>query len=152
MVVPEWIRSIRNGRVELLAGREPREPTYITELFLHPNYTKTTLMDTAAPWFTAILTLRDRSFHTLIEAAQQLDNPAVVLELYRYCMLDTQQIELTHKLNKVSDALTTLQDKLDSYRCCLEWAQVPHLLQHLKDCMSFAPAVTAPVNNVRRCH
>ena len=33
MVVPEWIRSVGNGQVELLAGREPGEPTYIVELF-----------------------------------------------------------------------------------------------------------------------
>jgi hypothetical protein len=34
MVVPEWIRSVGNGQVELLAGREPGEPTYVVELFL----------------------------------------------------------------------------------------------------------------------
>jgi hypothetical protein len=55
MVVPEWIRSVGNGQVELLAGREPREPTYIIEPFLHPNYTETP-MDTAAPWFLTLLT------------------------------------------------------------------------------------------------
>ena len=55
MVVPEWIRSVGNGQVELLAGREPGEPTYIIELFLHPNYTETP-MDTISPWFLALLT------------------------------------------------------------------------------------------------
>jgi hypothetical protein len=55
MVVPEWIRSVGNGQVELLAGREPGEPTYVIELFLRPNYTETTT-DTAAPWFLALLT------------------------------------------------------------------------------------------------
>jgi hypothetical protein len=34
MVVLEWIRSVGNRQVELLAGRQPKEPTYITELFL----------------------------------------------------------------------------------------------------------------------
>ena len=68
MVVPEWIRSVGNGQVELLAGREPGEPTYAIELFLRPNYTETP-MDTAAPWFLALLTGQDSSFHTLIEAA-----------------------------------------------------------------------------------
>jgi hypothetical protein len=34
MVVLEWIRSVRNGQVELLARQEPGEPTYIAELFL----------------------------------------------------------------------------------------------------------------------
>jgi hypothetical protein len=53
MVVPEWIRSVRNGQMELLAGRESGEPTYITELFLWPDYTETPT-ETAAPWFLAL--------------------------------------------------------------------------------------------------
>jgi len=152
MVVPEWIRPVGNGRVELLAGREPGEATYVAELFLRPNYTETTLTDTAAPWFTALITSRDGSFHTLIKAAQRLDNPAVVAEIYRYRELNRQQAKLTHELNKISDALTSLRDGLDSCRCCLEWAQVPVLLQHLQDRMSFAPAVTATVNVIGRHH
>ena len=62
MVVPEWIRSVGNGQVELLAGREPGEPTYVVELFLRPDYTETNT-DTAAPWFLALLTGRNGSFH-----------------------------------------------------------------------------------------
>jgi hypothetical protein len=68
MVVPEWIRSVGNGQVELLARRQPGEPTYIIELFLHPDYTETP-MDTAAPWFLALLTSCNRGFHTLIKEA-----------------------------------------------------------------------------------
>jgi hypothetical protein len=70
MVVLEWIRSIGNGQVELLAGQEPGEPTYVTELFLWPNYTEGTITETAAPWFLAILTSQDGGFHTLVEEAQ----------------------------------------------------------------------------------
>jgi hypothetical protein len=55
MVVPEWIRSVRNGQVELLAGREPEEPTYVIELFLCPNYTEAPT-DTTALWFLTLLT------------------------------------------------------------------------------------------------
>jgi hypothetical protein len=84
MVVLEWIRSVRNGQVELLARWEPGEPTYIAELFLQPNYTKTTVTETAAPWFLAILTSQDGGFHTLVEEACRLNNLAVVAEIYRY--------------------------------------------------------------------
>ena len=82
MVVPEWIRSVGNGQVELLAGWEPGEPIYIAELFLWPNYTEGTVTETAAPWFLAILTSRDEGFHTLVEEAQQLNNLATVAEIY----------------------------------------------------------------------
>ena len=67
MVVPEWIRSVGNGQVELLARREPGEPTYVAELFLRPDYTETTVTETAAPLFLTILTSQDGGFHTLIE-------------------------------------------------------------------------------------
>ena len=127
MVVLEWIRSVRNGQVELLAGREPGEPTYVVELFLCPDYTETTT-DTAAPWFLALLTGRDGSFHTLVKATRCLDNPAAVAEIYRYRCLNQECTELTSKLNRVSDALSAIQDQLDSCRCCLEWAQIPVLL------------------------
>jgi len=68
MVVPEWIRSVGDGCVELLARREPGEPTYITKLFLRPNYTNTPT-ETAAPWFLTLLTSHNGSFHTLIQEA-----------------------------------------------------------------------------------
>jgi len=127
MVVPEWIRSVGNGQVELLAGREPGEPTYVVELFLHPNYTETDT-DTAPPWFLALLTGRDGSFHTLVEAARRLNNPAAVAEIYHYRHLEQERTELTTKLNRVSDALASIRDQLDSCRYRLEWAQIPVLL------------------------
>ena len=145
MVVPEWIRSVGDGRVELLAGREPGEPTYVIELFLRPNYTETPT-NTAAPWFLALLTGRDGSFHTLVESARRLDNPAAVAEIYRYRRLDQERAELTTELNRISDALSAIRDSLDSCRCRLEWSQIPLLLQHLEDRMSFAP----PIANVGR--
>jgi hypothetical protein len=127
MVVPEWIRSVGNGQVELLAGREPGETTYVIELFLRPNYTETPT-DTTAPWFLALLTGRDGSFHTLIEAARRLDNPAAVAELYHYRRLDQEWTELTSKLNRISNTLSALRDQLNLCQCCLEWAQIPVLL------------------------
>jgi hypothetical protein len=140
MVVPEWIRSVGNGQVELLAGREPGEPTYVVELFLHPDYTETNT-DTAAPWFLALLTGQDGSFHTLIEAARRLDNPAAVAEIYRYHHLEQERTELTTELNRVSNALSSVRDQLDLCRCRLEWSQIPVLLQHLENHMSFAPSI-----------
>jgi len=107
MVVPEWIRSVGNGQVELLAGREPGEPTYVVELFLRPDYTETNT-DIAALWFLALLTGRDGSFHTLVEAARRLNNPAAVAEIYHYRCLKQECTELTTELNRVSDALSSI--------------------------------------------
>ena len=72
MVVPEWIRLVGNGQVELLAGWEPGEPTYVAELFLRPNYTENTVTETAALWFLAILTSHDGGFYTLVKETHHL--------------------------------------------------------------------------------
>ncbi len=89
MVVPEWIRSVGDGTVELMAGHKQGEPTYVVELFLHPNYTETPT-ETAAPWFLALLTSRDGSYHTLVEEVHRLNNPAALAEVYRYCTINNK--------------------------------------------------------------
>jgi hypothetical protein len=142
MVVPEWIRSVRNGQVELLAGREPGEPTYIAELFLRPNYTENTVTETAALWFLAILTSQDGGFHTLVEETRRLNNPAATAEIYRYRHLEDEHTKLTCELNCISDALASVRDQLDRCRFRMEWAQLPLLLRHLEDRNSFTPSVT----------
>ena len=141
MVVPEWIRSVGNGQVELLAGWEPEEPTYVTELFLQPNYTENTVTETAAPWFLAILTSRDGGFHTLVEEARRLNNPAAIAKIYHYRRLEDECTKLTCELNRLSDAIASVLDQLDRCRFCMEWAQLPLLLHHLEDRNSFTPSV-----------
>jgi transposase-like protein len=128
MVVPEWIRSIGNGQVELLAGQEPGEPTYIAELFLRPDYTKGTVTKTAALWFLAILTSRDGGFHTLVEEAHQLNNPAAIAEIYCYRRLEDERTKLTCELNRISDALASVRNQLDGCHFRMEGAQLPLLL------------------------
>ena len=81
MVVPTWIRPVGDGTVELLAGREPGEPTYVVELFLRPDYTENPT-ETAAPWFLALLTSKDGGYHTLVEEVRRLNNPAATAEVY----------------------------------------------------------------------
>jgi hypothetical protein len=142
MVVPEWIRSVRNGQVKLLAGREPGEPTYVAELFLRPNYTEGTITETAAPWFLAILTSQDGSFHTLVEEARRLNNPAAIAKIHRYHCLDEERTKLTCKLNRVSDTISSVRDQLEGCRFHMEGGQLPLLLHHLKDRVSFAPSIT----------
>jgi len=140
MVVLEWIRSVRNGQVELLAGWEPGEPTYVAELFLRPNYTEDTITQAAASWFLALLASRDGGFHTLVEETRWLNNPATVAEVYRYCHLKDECSKLTHELNCVSDTLATVHDDLDGCHFHMEWAQLPHL-QHLEDRAPFTPSI-----------
>jgi hypothetical protein len=128
MVVPEWIRSVGNGQVKLLAGQEPGEPTYVTELFLRPNYTKDSPTQAAAPWFLAMLSSRDRGFHALVEETRRLGSPAAIAEVFRYRRLEDKQSKLTCELNRISDMLSSVHDDLDGCHFCMEWAQLPTLL------------------------
>ena len=138
MVVPTWIRPVGDGTVELLAGREPGEPTYVVELFLRPNYTENPT-ETAAPWFLALLTSKDGGYHTLVEEIRRLNNPAATAEVYRYRALEEQWNALTSELNRISDALASTRDKLDACRHRMEGGQLPILMRHLEDRNSFAP-------------
>jgi hypothetical protein len=135
MVVPEWIRLVRNGQVELLAGWEPGEPTYVAELFLQPNYTETTITKTAAPWFLTILTSQDGGFHTLVEETCCLNNPAAVAKIYWYCCLEDKCTKLTCELNRISDALTSICDQLNGCHFHMEWAQL--LRSHIGAAVGF---------------
>jgi len=128
--------------MELLARWEPGEPTYVAELFLWPNYTETTVTKTAAPWFLAILTGCDGTFHTLVEEACRLNNPATVAKIYWYHRLEDECTKLTCELNCVSDVLASVRNQLDGCHFRMEWAQLPVLLRHLKDQNSFAPSIT----------
>src|SRR6266851_103050 len=141
MVVPTWIQPVGDGTVELLAGREPGEPTYVVELFLHPNYTENPT-ETTSPWFLALLTSRDGGYHTLVEEIHRLNNPAATAEVYRYRALDEQRNALTTELNRISDALTATRDKLDACWHRMEGGQLPTLMRHLEDRNSFAPRIT----------
>ena len=141
MVVPEWIRSVGNGQVELLARWEPGEPTYIAEHSLWPNYTETTVTKTAAPWFLTILTSQDGGFHTLVEETRRLNNPAAVAKIYHYRQLEDECTKVTCELNHISDVLASIRDQLNGCHFHMEWAQLPILLRHLEDWNSFAPSI-----------
>jgi len=127
MVVPIWIRPVGDGTVKLLAGREPGEPTYVIELFLHSNYTETPTK-TTAPWFLALLTSYNGGYHTLIKEIQHLNNPATITKVYQYCALEEQHTQLSIELNCISDTLSSTHDKLDTYQHCMEGGQLPHLM------------------------
>ena len=140
MVIPTWIRPVGDGTVELLAGREPGEPTYVVELFLRPDYTENP-METVSPWFLTLLTSHNGGYHTLVKEVCHLNNPAATAEVYRYHALDKQRTNLTAKLNRISDALSSIRDKLNTCQHHMEGGQLPHLMHHLEDQNSFIPRI-----------
>ena len=148
MVVPEWVRIVGDGTVELMAGRQPGEPTYVIELFLRPDYTEAPA-ETAAGWFLALLACRDGGFHTLVEAALRLNSPAAVAEIHRYRDLETERDELYAQQNHIADLLNSTRDRLDACRHRMEATHLPTCLRHLEHRNSFVPRI-APQLGRRR--
>jgi hypothetical protein len=150
LVVPEWFRSVGDGTVELLAGRQPGEPTYVAELFLRPNHTQNTVTETAPSWFLALLCTRDGGFHDLVEEVRRLDNPAAVAEVYRYRDLEAERDDLVAQQNLLQDQLSSVRDRIDACRYRLEAGQIPHLMRHLEGRNSFVPRPTPQLGRRRR--
>ena len=70
-VTPMWIRRLGSGEVEMQAGREGEEPTYMAELFLKLDYSQEPT-DPILGWFLNLLHGANGSFHTLAQAVRAL--------------------------------------------------------------------------------
>jgi hypothetical protein len=84
LVTPAWIRWAGDGRVEMRAGREAGEPTYVDELILCPDYSRPPPEPLPA-WFRDLLYGADGGFHILAKAARALPDWAAYAEVVRYC-------------------------------------------------------------------
>ena len=62
-------------------------------------------------------------------------------EVYRYRRLNDERTKLTCELNRISDAVASICDQLEACRFCMEGGQLPLLLRHLEDRVSFAPSI-----------
>ena len=49
-VVPKWIQKQNDGKVGLRAGKDEKEPTYVTKLYADPDYLGDRPIRTMAPW------------------------------------------------------------------------------------------------------
>ena len=63
-VTPMWVRRLGSGEVEMQAGTEGEEPTYMAELFLKPDYSQEPT-DPMPGWFLNLLHRANGGFHTL---------------------------------------------------------------------------------------
>jgi len=79
-VVPQFVRWLGTGEVEMLASQEGNKAIYIAQLILTPDCT----LPTAEPlqlWFSDLLTSTGDKFNTLAKAMYQLDDWAAHAEI-----------------------------------------------------------------------
>ncbi len=79
-MVPQFVRRMGTGEVEMVMGQEGNEPIYITQLVLTPDCT----LPPAKPiqiWFSDLLIATGDKFNTLAKAAYELDDWAAHTEI-----------------------------------------------------------------------
>jgi hypothetical protein len=100
-VIPQYVRRLGDGKVEMLAGREAEESVYVAQLYLTPDYSSP-LAEPMPPWFLQLLCGPAAGFNVLASASYALDQWAVHAEVLRYqendeerCVIETEVTELT---------------------------------------------------------
>src|SRR6266851_9352193 len=83
LVVPHFVQYRGDGSVKMVAGREPGEPVYISEIHLAPDYSWIPT-DPMGRWFLQLLTGAATRFNTLTKAAHELPNWEPYMEIIRY--------------------------------------------------------------------
>ncbi len=95
--MPQFVRLLGSGEVEMLAGREGNEVIYITQLVLTSDCT----LPTAKPlqlWFSDLLTSPGDKFNMLAKATYELDDWATHTEIMQYHHIDTKHCEIEEEL------------------------------------------------------
>jgi hypothetical protein len=131
LVTPAWIRWARDGRVEMWAGREAGEPTYVDELILSPDYSQTDA-EPLPGWFRDLLYGADGGFHVLAKAAQALPDWAAYAEVVRYRREQTTLRHLQYDLKELQAKVDASRTRLDDCRHRMEAAGLPHQLRALR--------------------
>ena len=72
-----------NGKVIARAEEHADEPEYIVSLFLPADYSQHPTL-TLPPWFVKLLQARGGAYHTLAEAAHNLEHPATYAKVKQY--------------------------------------------------------------------
>jgi hypothetical protein len=131
LVVPVWIRWAGDGRVEMRAGREAEEPTYVDELILNPDYSRPPAEPLPA-WFRDLLYGADGGFHVLAKAARALPDWAAYAEVVRYRREQTTLRHLQYDLEELQAKVDASRTRLDDCRHRMEAAELPNQLRALQ--------------------
>jgi hypothetical protein len=131
VVVPQWIRRMGSGEVQMVAGRDGGEPVYVAELFIEPAYTNEPTQAMPA-WFLHLLQANDASFHTLAQAARTLPDWGAYAEVMRYRRDDTERRSLEADIEELNTRLRACQERLEGTRHRMEAGGLPHQLRNLE--------------------
>jgi hypothetical protein len=148
-VVPQYVRRLGNGKVEMLAGREAEESVYVAQLYLTPDYSSPSA-EPMPPWFLQLLCGPSAGFNVLASASYALDQWAVHAEILHYREDDEERHIIETEVAELTGRLAVLQERLDNGRACLEASEVPCMLRNLEGHADIPRGAREPARRGRR--
>jgi len=130
-VIPQFIRRLGTGEVEMVVGQEGNKAIYIAQLILKPDCSLPAT-EPITLWFSDLLTSPGDKFDTLTKAAYKLDNWAAHTEIMRYRHIDTECHKIELKLAILQAHLALNNKALNRCRFHIEASRVPHQLCNLQ--------------------
>ncbi len=131
LVVPHFIQQRGSGQVEMVAGRAPGEPVYVSDIYLTPNYSHIPT-NPMGPWFLQLLTGATTGFNTLTEAAHELPDWEPYAKIMHYQKWEEERQQIDAEVSKLTRCCAILQEAIDNCRSRLEARGVPFLLHNLE--------------------
>ncbi len=120
-IIARWIRLMSNGKVITRARESAHEPEYVVSLYLPSDYSQ---RPTASlpHWFLELLQARGGAYHTLAEAARELEHPTAFTEVERYschhmchAKLKVARRAITADIDKEDDTLQGIEHRMEAY-------------------------------------
>jgi hypothetical protein len=108
-VIPQYVRRLGDGKVEMLAGREVEESVYVAQLYLTPDYSSPSA-EPMPSWFLQLLCGPATGFNVLALALYALDQWAVHAEVLRYRENDEERRVIETEVTELTIRLTVLQE------------------------------------------
>jgi hypothetical protein len=142
-VVPQYVRRLGDGKVEMLAGREVEESVYVAQLYLTPDYSSPSA-EPMPPWFLQLLCGPSAGFNVLASTSYALDQWAVHAEILRYRENNEERHVIETEVAELTSRLAVLQERLDNGRVRLEASEVPRMLQNLEGCANIPRGAQGP--------
>ena len=115
----------------MVAGREPDEAVYVSEIHLAPNYSCIPT-DPMGAWFLQLLTRAAAGFNALTKATHNLPNWEPYAEIVCYQRWEQERQQIDAEISKLTGRCAILQEAIDNCRGRLKARGVPFLLHNLE--------------------
>ena len=130
--VPKWIQKRDNGKVGLWAGKEEEEPTYVTKLYVDPNYLGDCPVHAMAPWLKHMLTSSTGENHCIRATLLDLNKWGLQADAKRYKRYTDALVHVHNKMQLLEGEEAFYQEEVLVITYHMEAARAMDKLGHLQ--------------------